>query len=143
MMFGFDTVIVQERASAGPCDPDWIACGDPNTPARPYPRPPHPATAGWDCFIRSLLRVHSHRYRIKQPRTIVRGLVTRIGFKPMTPNLEGLCSIQLSYRAGNGRKNKKKSLRGQTHLRSAVLAIFGLPPSSQRRRLNKKRYPWM
>ena len=26
--------------------------------------------------------------------------VTRIGFKPMTPNLEGLCSIQLSYRAG-------------------------------------------
>ena len=27
--------------------------------------------------------------------------VTRIGFKPMTPNLEGLCSIQLSYRAGN------------------------------------------
>ena len=25
--------------------------------------------------------------------------VTRIGFKPMTPNLEGLCSIQLSYRA--------------------------------------------
>ena len=27
------------------------------------------------------------------------GFVTRIGFKPMTPNLEGLCSIQLSYRA--------------------------------------------
>jgi hypothetical protein len=25
-------------------------------------------------------------------------LVIRIGFKPMTPNLEGLCSIQLSYR---------------------------------------------
>ena len=24
--------------------------------------------------------------------------VIRIGFKPMTPNLEGLCSIQLSYR---------------------------------------------
>lgn len=28
-------------------------------------------------------------------------VVTRIGFKPMTPNLEGLCSIQLSYRANN------------------------------------------
>ena len=26
--------------------------------------------------------------------------VIRIGFKPMTPNLEGLCSIQLSYRTG-------------------------------------------
>ena len=27
--------------------------------------------------------------------------VTRIGFEPMTPSLEGWCSIQLSYRAGN------------------------------------------
>ena len=26
--------------------------------------------------------------------------VTRIGFEPMTPSLEGWCSIQLSYRAG-------------------------------------------
>jgi hypothetical protein len=25
--------------------------------------------------------------------------VNRIGFEPMTPNLEGLCSIQLSYRS--------------------------------------------
>ena len=27
--------------------------------------------------------------------------VTRIGFEPMTPSLEGWCSIQLSYRAGS------------------------------------------
>ena len=26
--------------------------------------------------------------------------VIRIGFEPMTPSLEGWCSIQLSYRAG-------------------------------------------
>jgi hypothetical protein len=40
-------------------------------------------------------------YKKKPP--IYRGflfcvVVIRIGFEPMTPNLEGLCSIQLSYR---------------------------------------------
>ena len=30
----------------------------------------------------------------------------RIGFKPMTPNLEGLCSIQLSYRTSACKSNK-------------------------------------
>jgi hypothetical protein len=33
--------------------------------------------------------------------------VTRIGFEPMTPSLEGWCSIQLSYRAGCSDKTKK------------------------------------
>ncbi len=28
-------------------------------------------------------------------------IVIRIGFEPMTPNLEGLCSIQLSYRTNS------------------------------------------
>ncbi len=32
--------------------------------------------------------------------------VTRIGFKPMTYCLEGSCSIQLSYRAKIGGKDK-------------------------------------
>lgn len=37
--------------------------------------------------------------------------VTRIGFKPMTPNLEGLCSIQLSYRVGSGKIKKNRPSR--------------------------------
>jgi site-specific DNA recombinase len=36
--------------------------------------------------------------------------VTRIGFKPMTPNLEGLCSIQLSYRAEMSDVDRKQGI---------------------------------
>ena len=38
--------------------------------------------------------------------------VTRIGFKPMTPNLEGLCSIQLSYRAFSSIRACKTLVKG-------------------------------
>jgi hypothetical protein len=44
------------------------------------PKASHPAIAGWGCFICPLLRASSHRYQIKQPRTIVRGFVTPSGF---------------------------------------------------------------
>ncbi len=42
--------------------------------------------------------------------------VNRIGFEPMTPSLEGLCSIQLSYRSSeigfiSGLQNKGKITR--------------------------------
>jgi hypothetical protein len=37
--------------------------------------------------------------------------VNRIGFEPMTPSLEGLCSIQLSYRSIMGAQNNGKILR--------------------------------
>ena len=115
----------------------------------PYPKPPGPASAARGFFTRPRMRASSHPAQQKsRPDYRLVGFVTRIGFKPMTPNLEGLCSIQLSYRAEtfsrnsptrgpplrNGGKNKKKSPRPQTVLWSKLLIIFD-PPSETR--LNK------
>jgi hypothetical protein len=65
----------------------------------PYPKPTIPLSRNAAFFIAPLLRASSHAAQQKsRPDFRLVGFVTRIGFKPMTPNLEGLCSIQLSYR---------------------------------------------
>ena len=76
-----------------PGDPHWIASGE-------------GLTQSLSSRYRGMGLSHSSAVESKLSPLLnakaphfVRGFVTRIGFKPMTPNLEGLCSIQLSYRA--------------------------------------------
>ncbi len=59
--------------------------------------------------------------------------VTRIGFEPMTPSLEGWCSIQLSYRAGSPffltDGKGKKIFDTVTHYLSYFVSNCGASPS--------------
>src|SRR5689334_4852782 len=109
-------------------DPGGISSADPDTPLKALPKASRSAIAALGCFICPLRRTRSPRYQIKQPRTIVRGFVTRAGFKPTTACLEGRSSIQLSYRVFTpkrqataitsmaGKNKKKLDTFGQNHL---------------------------